>query len=183
MPEGHARAAHEARPTAPLGQSAFPLQVPQGIRPPHCTRCGPCGLGAPGGGLAAQLLPFRRPRRVVTSRCSVICLAIGQSPTEPSWWRRAVSRLPHPGIPSTPCRRSGRLRGGRRPLRAPRWRDRSLQACTESRVVVVFRIRYCKEALRFPGGGCPAGEPAQALGALRTSRSGPQPLRPARVSP
>ena len=73
-------------------QSAFPLFVPQGIRPPHRTRCGPCGLGAPGGGLSASHLPFRCQRRVVAPCRSAVVLAIGQSPAGPI--RRRLEAVP-----------------------------------------------------------------------------------------
>ena len=36
----------------------------------HKTRCGLCGLGAPGGGLSEQRLPLRRQLPVVATCCS-----------------------------------------------------------------------------------------------------------------
>ncbi|KAI9896034.1 hypothetical protein N3K66_008934 [Trichothecium roseum] len=45
-------AAPSARPWAPLAAIRFPLSAPQGTRPPQQSRCGRCGLGAPGGGPA-----------------------------------------------------------------------------------------------------------------------------------
>jgi hypothetical protein len=45
-------------------------------------------LGAPGGGLSAQLQPWRCPLHEAISRCSVVGLAIGQPSTEPIRRRR-----------------------------------------------------------------------------------------------
>jgi hypothetical protein len=81
--------------------SAFPLSVPQGIRPPHRTRCGPCGMGAPEGGLAAAHRPWRCQRSVVAPCCSVVGLAIGQPSTEPNRRRRPPERPPPSGNPSS----------------------------------------------------------------------------------
>ena len=97
-----------------VGQSAFPLSVPQGVLPPHRCPGGRCGLGAPGGGLSAQLLPLRCPPRVVASRCSGF--RRDQRPAIHRAHPAAVGASPSrciPGIPSTACTRRSRFRGGR----------------------------------------------------------------------
>ena len=71
-------------------------------------------MGAPGGGLSAQLLPFRCPQRVVASRCS--CFRRDQRPSVHRAHPAAVGASPGrciPGIPSTTCTRRSRFRGGR----------------------------------------------------------------------
>ena len=88
-----------AEPTAPRLAIRFPPLDSPGLPSAAQTRYGQCGLGAPGGGRSAGLLPFRCPPRVVTSRCSVVGLAIGQSPTEPNRQRHeqahsAIARHP-----------------------------------------------------------------------------------------
>ena len=102
----------------PCGKSAFPLSVPQGIRPhAPCARCGRCGIGAPGGGLAVQHQPFRRPLPVVATCCSDLRRWPAAShPQNPSsgQYRGAASHCPQ-GITSTPCSLSSRFRGVRPP--------------------------------------------------------------------
>lgn len=97
-------------------QSAFPPKFPRAHRPPHYTRCGLCGLGAPGGGLSAGLLPLRCPPREVTSRCSV-----GRSSQRP------VTHRAHPAAAaSKPASAiAGQLQYGVTPERSLSWRSTS----------------------------------------------------------
>ena len=74
----------------PLSPSKFPRASVHRTEP----AVGRCGLGAPGGGRSAQLQPLRCPLHEVTSRCSVVDLARGQSSTEPN--RRRPEPKPTP---------------------------------------------------------------------------------------
>ena len=132
-----------------VGQSAFPLQVPQGVRPPHRSLHseGVCGLGAPGGGLSAQFLPLRYPLRVVASRCSVSGLDIVQPSTEPIWQRSGKPsryRYTPVGVRPEPPRSWGSTNHYEPPGREVR----SLQACMSGHAVEVCKIRYTERERR-----------------------------------
>ena len=114
--EGAPLTAPSARPTAPRSAVRFPPLSSPGHPSTALNPRGSCGLGAPGGGRSAQLQPLRCPLHEVTSRCSVVDLARGQSPTEPNRRRLEANLSPPAGILSRPARLGGRFREGRRPL-------------------------------------------------------------------
>ena len=164
-------------PSAPLAAIRFPpLRSPgHPSAAPRPVR-GPCGLGAPGGGLAAQRRPLRRQLRVVASRCSVVGLAIGQSPTEPI--QRRLGGVPPAAHRATPVRRTADAAGFvgvERHCESPRERDRSLQACSRGHAVTFCKIRY--RCLRFAGG------PAAVARCSLSASSVFQPLCPPLIYP
>ena len=93
-----------------------------------------CGLGAPRGGPDAAHLPWRCQRCAVTPRCSVICVANGQAPTEPilqrRWYRTsAASGYPSVAVPPAAGVR-GRVREGRQSTMEAR--DSTLRAARDA---------------------------------------------------
>lgn len=104
--------ANSATGGSPLSPSEFPRASVHRTAPAN----GPCGLGAPGGGRSAGLLPLRcQPSR------GYLPLLGDRFSQRPSFHRAhptaAGDELPlQPGNPSTPYRRSGRFREGRLPL-------------------------------------------------------------------
>jgi hypothetical protein len=149
---GHARAALQARPSAPSGHPLSPSKFPRA--PSTAPRpSGPCSLGAPGGGPYGGLQPFGVRLPGLPPAAPWCAWPSASHPQSPSGGGAAVARRPPPGIPSTRYRRSGPLRGRRQPLRAPRERGRGSLVCTEGRTVEVFEIRYrLFEFFGFPWG-------------------------------
>jgi hypothetical protein len=92
------------------GRSSFPPQIPQGILPPHEISLGRRVAWEPQEeDPTAAHLPWRCQRCAVTPRCSVICLANGQAPTEPILRRSMVQDQRRVGVSfsSRAARRSG----------------------------------------------------------------------------